>query len=96
MRYQLLFKASNSKNSKRNATTGPHPQHEVHKQYQSGGVPEASTTGQGGCAPHGAKRPHLSIVVIYNKYCHEGNRVHRELGELTVHEICVQAIHALY
>ena len=37
MRYQHLFEASSSKNSKRNATTGPHPQHEVHKQYQSGG-----------------------------------------------------------
>ena len=95
MRYQLLFKASNSENSKLNATAGPHPQHEVHKQYQSGGG-RGVNYGQGGCAPHGAKRPHLSIVVIYNKYCHKGNRVHRELGELTVHEICVQAIHALY
>ena len=97
MRYQLLFKASNSKNSKPNAMTGPHPQHEVHKQYQSGGGARGVNYGAGGgCAPHGAKRPHLSIVVIYNKYCHKGNRVHRELGELTVHEICVQAIHALY
>ena len=98
MRYQLLFKASYSKNSKRNATTGPHPQHEVHKKYQSRGCQRRQLRGRGGgCAPHGAKRPHLCIVVvIYNKYCHKGSRVHRELGQLTVHIICVQAIHVLY
>ena len=97
MRYELLFKASYSKNSKRNATTRPHLQHEVHKNTKArGGCQRRQLRGRNGCEPHGEKRPHLSIVVvIYNKYCHKGSRVHRELGELIVQNICVQAIHAL-
>ena len=61
----MLKKTRTRKMSKRSAANEPHPQHEVHKQNQSGGVPEASTTGQGG-GVHlmWAKRPHLNIIVV--------------------------------
>ena len=55
----MLKKTRTRKMSKRSAANEPHPQHEVHKKNQSGGggVPEASTTGQGGCAPHVGETP---------------------------------------
>ena len=43
-----------------------HPQHVVHKNPAGGGNRLTGvSTGRGGCAPHGARGPHLRIIVLY-------------------------------
>ena len=60
----MLKKTRTRKMPQRSAANELHPRLEVHKQNENGGMPDASTTGQGGVHLMWAKRPHLRIIVV--------------------------------